>query len=252
MINQNLHKQPVPLDSVKHRNLKLDVDARNMANVAALNAFFVAGTEFGDAVKDYPVVFVNAGTDESGKPAVAPIAVFGLQAGQNLCLDDSGEVWRVRYVPAALRLYPFGLARVQPDQMVMCFDESWSGFSQTQGRELFTADGKPTEFTLEVQKQLEAFETEIERTRLVCELLRDKGLLRDMRFDATLPDGQTLTVDGFLTIDSDKLNALPDADVLALHKNGVMGLIHAHQLSLGNMSKLVEWHVARLPQAPAA
>jgi len=243
MINENLHKKVVALDRVRHRDLKLEVNTRDLSTVKGLNAFFLAGTEFSDACKEYPVVWVAAGKDEAGKTQVAPIAVFGLQAGQNLCVDDNG--WRVRYVPAVLRLYPFGLARVGPAEMVVCFDESWAGFG-SQGEALFNAQGEPSEFVANVQKQLENFEVEVERTRLAGALLMEKGLLRDMRFDATLPDGKKLSVDGFLTIDEEKLNKLSDADLLAFNRNGLMGLIHAHQISLSNMARLVEWHAERV------
>jgi hypothetical protein len=242
MINENLHKKVVALDRVKHRDLKLNLAARDLSTVSALNAFFVAGTEFGDACKEFPVVWVAAGNDQAGKPQVAPIAVFGLQAGQNLCIDGNG--WRVRYVPAVLRLYPFALARVGPTEMVVCFDEAWAGFG-SEGQPLFNEQGEPSEFTLNVQKQLENFEAEVERTRLAGAMLMDKGLLRDMRFDATLPDGKKITVDGFLTIDEDKLSKLGDADLLTFQRNGLMGLIHAHQISLSNMARLVEWHAER-------
>jgi hypothetical protein len=248
MINENLHKKPVALDRVKHHDLKLDTNARDLSGVGKLNAFFVAGTEFTDACKEFPVVWVAAGKGDDGKQQVAPIAVFGLKPEQNLCVDAKG--WRVRYVPAALRLYPFGLARVAPTEMVVCFDESWSGFGTT-GQALFGADGEPTVFTKDVQKQLENFETEVERTRLAGKLLVDKGLLRDMRFDATLPDGSKLVVDGFLTVDEDKLAKLSDADIVTFSRNGLLGLIHAHQISLGNMGRLVEWHIARQAATPA-
>ena len=250
MINENLHKKAVALDRVKHRDLKLNLTARDLSTVSRLNAFFVAGTEFTDACKEYPVVWVNAGKTDSGKQLVAPIAVFGLKGEENLCIDK--QAWRVRYVPAMLRLYPFALARVAANEMVVCIDESWLGFGN-EGQALFEAGGEPSAFTLDVQKQLENFEQEVERTRLAGVMLVDKGLLRDMRFDATLPDGSKLVVDGFLTIDEDKLAALPDADLLLLARNGLLGLIHAHQISLGNMAKLVEWHIARLGEAaPAA
>jgi len=214
-----------------------------LSNVRKLNAFFVAGTEFTDACKEYPVVWVNAGKGDDGKPLVAPIAVFGLKGEQNLCIE--GDAWRVRYVPAMLRLYPFALARVAANEMVVCMDESWLGFG-TEGQALFDASGEPSSFTLDVQKQLENFEQEVERTRLAGVMLVDKGLLRDMRFDATLPDGSKLVVDGFLTVDEQKMAALSDAELVELARNGLLGLIHAHQISLGNMAKLVEWHVERL------
>jgi hypothetical protein len=88
MINENLHKKVVALDRVKHRDTKLDLAARDMSTSQKLNAFFVAGTEFGDACREYPVVWVNAGTDDKGTQQVAPIAVFGLQPEQNLCVED--------------------------------------------------------------------------------------------------------------------------------------------------------------------
>lgn len=248
MINQNLHKQAVALDRVKHRTLKLDTTTRDLTTMRDLNAVFVAAGEFAEACKDHPLVFVHAGKDEAGKEQVAPVAVFGLQAGQNLCVE--GEGWRVRYVPAVLRTYPFAMARAGADQLVLCIDESWKGFGQDKGDALFDEQGEPSAFTRQVQQQLEVFEQDVERTRQVCGLLWDKGLLREMRFDATLPDGRKLAVDGFLTVDEEKLRALPDAEVLAMHKNGVLGLINVHLVSLGNMRRLVEWHLARYGATP--
>lgn len=249
MINENLHQKPVALDRVKHRALKLDLTARDLSRSAALNAFFVASGEFADACKDFPVVWVPAGKGEDGKPQVAPIAVFALQAGQNLCIE--GDHWRVRYVPAMLRLYPFAMARTSPSEMVLCIDEDWCGFSNDAGQPLFNPDGTPTEFTQGVQRQLEALELDIERTRHVGARLLEKNLLREMRFESTLPDGNKVTVDGFLTIDEDKLAKLSDAEVLEFARTGILGLIHAHQISLGNMARLAEWHAQRIATAKA-
>ena len=67
-----------------------------------------------------------------------------------------------------------------------------------------------------MQKYLEARVGELQRTRAFCSRLIELELLQDMRFDATLPDGNTLTVDGFLALDEKKLAALPDAVVVEL------------------------------------
>jgi hypothetical protein len=75
--------------------------------------------------------------------------------------------------------------------------------------------------------------------------LLELELLRAMRFDATLPDGNKISVDGFLAIDEEKLGALPEATVFDLHRTGVLSLIHAHQISLGLMRALVERRLAR-------
>jgi hypothetical protein len=258
MINENLHKRPAALDRQKHRNLKLDRNARDMTRSKGLNAFFVAAGEFAEACKDYPIVWVPAGKDAQGKVQVAPIAVFGLQQGQNLCID-AADRWRVRYVPAMLRTYPFAMARTGETEMMLCVDEDWIGLSETTGEPLFKPDGAPTELMLGVQQQLEQLEIDIERTRRYGEKLVELDLLRDMQFEATLPDGRKVQVNGFLTIDGDKLNKLSDAQMLDLARTGLLGLVHAHQISLSNMTRLAEWQAERdagqptaAPAAPAA
>lgn len=243
MINENLHKTPVALDRVKHRALKLDRAARNLSRLKELNAFFVSVGEFSEACKDYPVVWIAAGNSADGKPQVAPVALFGLQAGTNLCIED--DQWRVRYIPAMLRFYPFAIARTSATEFVLCIDESWQGLGLTEGDPLFKPDGEPTELTLGINQQLQDLEVDVERTRLVGQRLQSLGLLREMRFDATLPGGNSLQVDGFLTIDEEKLGKLSDAELNELARGGVMGIIHAHQISLSNMTRLAEWQAAR-------
>jgi hypothetical protein len=135
----------------------------------------------------------------------------------------------------------------------VCVDESWIGVSEGgAGQALFNADGTLTEFTQNIQRQLEQFEREVERTRQAGALLMDRGLLRDMRFDSTMPDGTKVGVDGFLAIDEAKLAALSDADIVTLGRNGLLALIHAHQISLGNMARLADWHHQRVMAKAAA
>lgn len=250
MINENLHKKPAALDRNKHRALRIDPQPEDIRRVTGLNAFFVAAGEFASACKEFPLVWVPAGNGDDGKPLIAPLAVFGLAVGQNLCVE--GDRWRTRYVPAMLRLYPFAMARTGPTDLVLCIDEDWAGFSTEAGQPLFQPDGTPTELTLNVKQQLENFEADVERTRLVGARLMDKGLLREMRFEATLPDGNKVAVEGFLGIDEDKLSKLSDAELLEFARSGILGLIHAQQISMGNMNRLAEWHAERLAAVSAA
>jgi SapC len=243
MINQLLHKQPVAADRAEHRFMRLRVPVSDWSIASRMNSMFVAATEFGDTAREFPIVFVRAGEDEDGKPAIAPIAVLGMVANENLFVE--GTAWRAAYLPAMLRLYPFCIGRLDDERFAICFDASWSGLSGTEGERLFTSEGEPTPFLEDVRKQLEALESEIQRTRFMCRRLRDLELLREMRFDATLPDGGKLTVDGFLTVDEKKLNELGDTTVLELHKSGILGMVHAHYVSLGGMRRLLDWHVKR-------
>lgn len=255
MIIGNLHRQMVAVDSGQHRHLKLCQPEMDWSVAAELNAVFVAGVEFGDVCREYPILFVRAGNDDKGRPLMAPIAALGLAPKQNLYLQGTG--WRAAYVPALLRAYPFAIGRAGAEQRpVLSIDIGWAGLSQTEGLPLFEADGAPSEHLKSMQQQLEQIEMEIQRTRELGSLLRDKDLLREMRFDAELPDGEKLKVDGFYAVEEAQLGKLSDADVLLLQRSGVMGLIYAHLVSIGNLRKLAQWRIddkaAQAKPAPQA
>jgi hypothetical protein len=251
VINLNLYRKAVPVDSAQHRDLRLAHPVRDWSVAATMNAVFVAAVEFGDACCDYPLLFVDAGKDEAtGQSLVAPIAGLGLIDRQNLFFDNG--IWRGHYMPALLRAYPFGIARADDGRVLIVIDEEYEGWSRTEGDPLFDADGKPAPLLDGVRQQLENIESEIQRTRVFGGVLLAEGLLQPMRFDATLADGQKLSVEGFMTVDEKKFAELPDAKIVEFHKSGVLALIHAHQISLRHMRRMVDWHAARIGAVPPA
>lgn len=238
MSNPPMYGELQPLDREGHKNLKLDTSKSVVSRLADQNSVFLAAVEFGDACKEYPIVFVRAGAgDANAKQVVAPLAVLGLKPGSNLIVD--GDKWTGNYVPAYVRRYPFAMARMDgnAETLAVCFDRQWSGFNDVTGEALFK-DGQPTDFLKGAQSFLENFEQETERTRLICDLLVDMELLQDMRFEATLPNGEKINVEGFLALDEKKYAELPDDKVLQLHRNGLIALLEMHRLSLGNMARL--------------
>ena len=243
MINQNLHRRPTGLDSVQHRDLKLKLPVTDWSVANQLNALFVAAVEFIDVCREFPIVFVKAGTEPDGTDSIAPIAVLGLTQNTNLYV--TGDRWRAQYLPAVLRTYPFCIARLDDEKFAVCYDADWPGAQTAEGQTLFDGQGQATELLKSVQSQLEVLESEIQRTRAVCKRFQELGILQDMRFDVTLPDGSKHTVDGFMTLDDKKVTALPDEVVGELHRNGLLGLMHLHWTSMGNMRRLVDWHVER-------
>ena len=244
MIDPNLFAEPVALDREKHRGLRVRSGGPDFARTAAMNALFITAVEFGDVCKDYAIVFVGAGTNPDGKADVAPMAVLGLAPGENLMLQADGS-WAAHYVPAMLRAYPLGLARVDDKSYTLCIDAQSTLLSSDQGQALFTIDGQPSPFLDESRRFLEQLEAEVQRTRLLCQRLLELELLQNMRFDATLPDGSKVSAEGFFAIDEKKLAELPDATVVELHRNGMLGLVHAQQISMSHMRRLVERRVER-------
>jgi hypothetical protein len=244
MIVPELHRKPVPLDREKHRQTRVRLPVQDWSHATGLNALFVTAAEISNVACDHPVVFIKAGQDDKGAVDYAPIAVLGMGAGENLFVE--GGRWRGHFMPALLGTYPFCVARVGDDRYAVCIDESWSGLaSEGPGDRLFGDDGEPTEFMRRVQGELERLETQIDQTRALGRRLAALDLLRDKRFDATLADGRKLAVDGFLTVDEERLKALPESELLALQRDGVLPLIHAHWVSLGQMRRLLAWRAER-------
>jgi hypothetical protein len=248
LIDPALFAAPLALDRVQHRQQRLHVRGVRYDRTAGMNAMFVAAVEFIDAARDYPIVFIDAGQGDEGQREVAPVAVLGLAPGENLMLNADGS-WAARYVPALLRGYPLGLARTDGQGYVVVVDGKADALSVTEGERLFNDQGEPTPMLEERRKFLEQLENEAQRTRMLGRSLLELELLQPMRFDATLPDGRQLTVDGFLTVDEKRFGELAEATVSQLHKNGILAMIYAHRFSLGLMRGLVERRIARAPKA---
>jgi len=244
MSNPPMYENLVPVDRVQHKNTRMKSGTPVLGRVTHLNSLFIAVAEFADASLEYPVVFVRIGqTAEGQRPAIAPLAVFGLKQGSNLFID--GDKWTGRYVPAYIRRWPFAMARIEQnaEDMALCLDMGSGAFSETDGEPLFGADGEPSQLLLNAKQFCEDFEREAERTRQACELLQDLNLLQEMRFEAQLPNGEKLDVDGFLTVNEESLSKLSDEKIVELHRNGLMELITMHRLSLRLMSRLAQMYV---------
>lgn len=242
-----MYQQLEPLDRQVHRQLKMKPDVSPVPHAAGLNSLFLAVVEFSDACREYPIVFVHVGPSptDGNKQAIAPLAVLGLTPGANMFIKDGA--WTAHYQPAYLRRYPYVMARIEGSDstnMALCFDPTWEGFSTTEGTPLFDDAGEATEALRNAHAFTESFEREADRTRAACEELVKHDLLQDMRFEATLPNGEKLTVEGFLTVDEKKLAALPDATIVEMHRNGLLGLLEMHRVSLGNMAQLADKHAA--------
>jgi hypothetical protein len=249
MIVTNLHKEPVALDTVLHRDLRLKNELNAIPKLAPFTSFMVSISEFGDAALSFPILFVRAAADALGNDTVAPVAVFGLKPGENLFATADGK-WDAGYVPAMLRAYPFTMARIEgSDRWAMVFDNTWEGMSRTEGIPLFSDKGEATDLLNNVHKFVQDLETDLERTRQFCAALLEMKLLKPMRFDATLANGEALSVDGFMTADEEAISKLPDAQIAQMYRNGMLSLLGIHSASLNNMRRLLD---RRILQANAA
>ncbi len=245
--SKSLYRKPILLDRERHRRMRLRT-GQGFGFAAGLNAMYITGAEFGEACKEYPLVFVR--TPEGG---VEPAAMLGLREGENLFVDPQGR-WGGRYVPAFVRRYPFVLAQLPGQtQLGVCVDDAAQASGEQPGEALFDAQGEPTPYLQQSIQFLEQFQREHQRTRAFCQNLHEADLLRPMNARADLPDGRAFTVDGLLVVDEKKLLALPDAQVLSFFRGGELHLLSMHLLSLSNLKALTQRMTGQtVPAAPAA
>ncbi|MEO1730266.1 MAG: SapC family protein [Pseudomonadota bacterium] len=236
------YKDLLPVNSKEHGDWKVSTfdDASFLAETHAIP---VTVEEFVDAQRNYPIVF-TAGDNP------LPIALFGLNEGVNTFIGDDGKLVADVYVPAYIRRYPFILAKLQQgsDEMSLCFDPT-SGVvaKQAEGQDLFDAEGQPSEYTKGVLDFCQKFEESGQRTRAFLEELKKLDILMDGEIGITRSDAPDtpFVYRGFRMVDENKFRELPTETVEALHKNGMITLIHAHLFSMNLMRRLFERQFAQ-------
>jgi hypothetical protein len=213
--------------------------------VRQTNAVPVSFTEFAVACRDYPLAFV---TTDQGK-SYSPVAIVGIAGNENLYVEAARWDPTV-YLPAYVRRYPFCMARVtldnqeQADRLV-CVEES---FVTESGEVLFDAAGNALPRWANVGKLLEEYERDLERTREMCGILADFGLLEPFALQAVLAGAEPVNLAGMYRVEEKRLETLNAAQQKTLIRKGVMGRIYAHLISLENFARLLNRKaIARAP-----
>ncbi|MCC6473212.1 MAG: SapC family protein [Burkholderiales bacterium] len=224
----------VPLH--KSQRVRLPAPGELPDFVRATNAVPVSFGEFAVACRDYPLVFTST---DSGK-TFAPVAVLGVSGKENLFL--AGGAWDAGvYLPAYIRRYPFCMARVtlnsveQSDRLI-CIEKT---YVCEEGEALFGADGAALDLWKPIEKLLNEYEADLERTREMCAILADYALLEPFTLQAQLKAGGPTNLGGMYRVEEKKLEFLNAAQHKNLIKKGVMGRAYAHLLSLDNFVRLI-------------
>ena len=229
------YKKVVALNSDVHRDLKFDASQVSFEFARDSTAVLIAGVEFAEAARDYPIVFVR-GEDQQ----LRPVVLLGVRESQNLFVDDAGK-WAATYIPAFVRRYPFVLAQgAEPDQLVVCIDEKCNALNSGSGEVLIDGAGTLQPRMNDVLQFLQNFQQEFLRTEFITKQLDELGLFvqQGARFDTV--GGETFQLNDFYMLDEAKFNQLDDEKLPSLFRSGALGLAYLHFASMGNMRKLLD------------
>jgi hypothetical protein len=225
-----IYNSAVPVSAARHANVAVEAN-ESYAFSAGVNAVPLMAVEFPRASAEYAIVFTAEGDN------VMPAVVLGVRNEQNLYLAPDSR-WKADYIPAFIRRYPFIFtSSADGKTLTLCIDESHPGVNREgKGNALFGADTKPTPYVEKVLEFLKEFQAQFERTRQFCRRIKELQLLEPMQANVTTPNGEQLTLSGFLAVSREKLRALSGETLEKLAKNDELELLYLHLASMRNFS----------------
>ncbi len=224
------YQKPEALDNKKHANVSLNKNL-GFGFAGKTMAVPINTVEFPHIVLHYPIAF-------STGSAPTPLAIVGIKDNQNLFVNAKGEWVKDTYVPAYVRRYPFILAQDDDKKrMALCVDNGKDVLAKGHKNGFFDK-GKNTQLTENALEFCRSYQRAALTTEQFIKELLDAGLLIEKNAQLRLPNGTVSTLSGFLIIDEDKLRKLPTETLEKWHKNGILQLIYAQIMSMGNWQKL--------------
>jgi hypothetical protein len=239
---------PEPLSKETHGKLGLKNLENPYAFTARTHLVPVTVTEFGPASLCYPIIFVGA--------EKTPVAVMGVNADENLFVDEKGAYAADAYLPAYIRRYPFVLANdAAAQRMVVCIDSKAPMISENPDAPFFE-NGEPSAYTKGAIDFCNNFEQEAQRTLSFVNLLKELDLFEDKQATYTPPGpdgrpGEPQVIAQYQGVSEAKLNALSADKLKELATNGALSQIYAHLLSLFGWDRLIVKAMLR-PRTPVA
>ncbi|MEY4014547.1 MAG: hypothetical protein RLZZ290_1411 [Pseudomonadota bacterium] len=230
------------LDNVKHRDLRVRTE-RSAALGDARHSCLALPGEFRHLQAHFPIVFQHVESDSGFQP----IALFGLEEGQNLFLTEQG--WDATVVPMALQREPFAIGRAQDDSLQLHIDlESPRVVRAAEGEvgsALFLPHGGFSEYLDQIVKLMEQLHAQAQQLPLFIDALKRLQLLEPFVLDIQMPSGEHSRLTGLFTVNEDRLANLSGADLEGLSRDGHLTAIYMQMASLAQLPGLLHRYVRR-------
>ncbi|MDN3923164.1 SapC family protein [Roseateles violae] len=225
------------LNNISHKDLRI-VTQRGAQWGDDVMSCPVTPDEFRSLQADYPIVF-----QPDGKGGFLPVALFGLQEGQNLFLNERG--WDAEYLPLAMLRMPFSIG-VAGDELRMMVDMASPRISRgAEGEAVFLPQGGNSELLERANSILRTLhEGNLVIPGFIDALVANE-LLEPFVLDVERPDGTHGQLVGYSMIHEERLAALSADTVSLLHQADYLQPIYMAIASLSNLTKLIRRHLAR-------
>lgn len=236
MVELLIHKKLRLLHKDADKNLKIKSLSESPFGFAAhVNSIIVAGPEFAECSKTYPIFFAKG---EEG--ITRPLALLGLENEKNLFVNEEGRWTPYCYIPAFFRRYPFIFQQDENNSLNLCIDEAYGGFNEEEGQALFDEDGTYSEYLIDLLRFMNDYEKSIHITEQFANQLDEAGLLDPVELNVTNPDNpdDSHKIGGLFQVNVERLQKMDDLQVIEEYRQGSLLWIHHHLNSLSNIQHL--------------
>ena len=226
----------IPLDSKKHNLHKVEPTS-DFSFTKNDNLCTVLLAELNKLVGQSPIVFAKNKTAD-----YELCSLQGLEADKNYCVSENG-LWKVNYIPARYRAYPFIMAtETNSKKTILCFDSDSklvNDTSSSKGIRLFDDDSKPSDQTKKILSFLDSLEKNQKVTNIALSAIVEANLLEDWELEVTNGENKEF-ITGMKKVNFNKLRAIDDKTLALLRNSGGLEVIYAHYFSLPTLQKLGE------------
>jgi len=228
-----MFKKVVPVNQERHANKKIK-QVESFKFASNFHIAYLTLHEFVRAAAIYPVVFI----EDKEKDEFRPVALLGLDAGENLFVGANGK-WQASYIPAIIRRYPFALSQVGDDgRYLVCIDEESELVSDTEGSPMFSEKGEPTQVIENVKKYLSELQQMDTLTHQFCKFLAEHNLFVPLNMRVRQSD-KVKNISGCYVINEERLNNLSDELFIEVRNKRYLPAIYAQLTSLSQIERLV-------------
>ncbi|MEM8771943.1 MAG: SapC family protein [Pseudomonadota bacterium] len=234
-----LFNRPELINKEQHGSLGVTQPSKRFDFCANVRAIPLTVSEIPQAMKDYPVVFAS-------KEQMVPIAVVGLVDDVNLFVDEEGNWEHNRYVPGYVRRYPFGVAsETGGDRMAVVVDRGYSGLQENGEIPLFE-NGEPSQMTEQAIEFCKNYEQDRHRTNEFAKLISEMDIVKGQSAQFT-PNGESepKTFAEYFGIEEQAIKDLSDEKFLQARQSGVLPIVYAMLMSMGNWRPLMQRRAIR-------
>lgn len=238
-----MFKTIVPITLERHKNKKIK-PINNFEFSKNVHIATVMAHEFPKVSSTYPIVFIEDKENDDFKP----VAMLGLEPGENLFLSEDNKKWNASYIPAIIRRYPFALAKSnEENKFTVCIDESSEFLNDEEGETLFNEDNTPSATMDKVKQYLSELHQMDVFTNDFSKFLKENNLFTPLNMRVRIKN-EMKNIAGAFVINEERLNTFSDDKFLEMKNKRYLSVIYSHLSSLSQIERLLGFKDKSLTQ----